>query len=220
VPYRVAKPPLYGQLFFNDQNDLEGWSEGYWINTSNAQNALDTLVDEILVARMRMMPADFRCIMARVHDTTMRGGVLVETRSTPLFVKVNFSIFSGQSIGARDDRLVIWAKQITGNPKVHAVRPIHGLPGGIFSVQGSARDIKTPNANWDQACNRYENVLKANCSLVHLVTKFVPVPPAKIKDGDHDTVTAENITAVNFPSTARYRKTGRPFGLLQGRRAK
>jgi len=219
MPYKVEAPvgaagtgPYWGCLKINDVSDIEGWSEGYWINKPNPTAALEYLMDKVWDTRRGLLSEDCELVEANVSSTNVKGD------STPEFpkgalVEGKWNVATGDFTKAMPNNICLWLRLYTSNPLVRAVRPLHALPGLIFDQKANEVRKTKVMAAWTAQLAKYEAMLEEG------VVELVKRTAVGGGPNNSDTIVHFPITSVVVPTKTRYRKVGRPFGLLQGRRA-
>lgn len=209
MPYKVTAPPLYAQFLINDDGDIEGWSEGYWLDFSDYEACLNYALKTLWPARRGLLPDDSNLFAIRVSATNKKGDVytkfpIIDPKNPP-----SWNIATGEEGKSMPNNLVLWLRQFTANNQVRAVRPLHGLPYNTLESGVKAREF-FDSAEWKAQFAKFHAVMTGG--KVFLVSELqidpLPAPKTQIKSA---------ITRMEAPRDMRYRKTGRPFGLLRGR---
>lgn len=153
---------LYGQLFINDPGDNDGWSEGYYMKTPDAQTAFDGLVDQIYPKRRVMLGPEYKLVHARVSNCSIRGDAF--TAPLPAEPKMNWGLFASEPGYGAPNNLVLSYTLEAANPAFKSHRPLHGLPNARINRTEDSR-LFLPGPFWDSAFLPFIDVLKDLCQL-------------------------------------------------------
>lgn len=221
MPYRIGTPPLFGTVFIEDTNDREGWSESYWVNKGDYGAALEALT-RIWNKRRQLLPDDFLLSGFRVSSTLVKGDSKVlfpSFAANSPYARGSWNDKANDDVQSMPNNTCLFYR-MEGSPggglgSRHVTRPLHGLPQSLFGAledsSSGNRDITAKGVLWKRLQEEFAEVLKKECLIV-LKKTGAPDPP------DIDPVHRVTIDTVQFPLRARYRKIGRPFDLLRGRR--
>jgi hypothetical protein len=181
-------------IFFQSE-DEEGWSEGFYISSTDLAAAAGTLAS-IIPLRAAMMDPHFSMIYSRVSDVEVKGDSLVAPSIT--FPVVGTLTDAGDQLEANTALNV----EIFASPSVKNRIFIRGL--NIAVIRG--REYLAP-AGFSAAFEAWDLYLTGNGLMCRHRTAVGPPPT-------YDYVAATGIS----PIGATARKPGRPFGLPVGRR--
>ena len=205
MPLRIGAPPYFGQMFFNDTEDADGWSEGYYISgvDDGYASALDALND-LMAARLGLITEEIECVGLRISDATVKNDTVVDLFSDVERQFGSFGVAGDRSLPSDD---CIFYRQesafIAGVP-AHVTRPLHGLPR---KLEDDDRDrlFLWDDPDWQTAWTDF-------------VAKMTDLTWVVKKDGE--SVIARRTLSLQAHRQIRDRKVGRPFGLFRGRTAR
>lgn len=195
--------------FFLDEDDGLGWSEVWYLNTNNFDDAR-TFGRNIAASRLRICSPEIQITFQRVTgnlpaDTQARARQ--QRASTLERVSLNGT---NNPAGGREADLpwtCVKIRYISAVPTVFRTQLTRGLPD-VFYDKGEDKLAKAQVANWLPG---HLGVLVASGAQVRHLNP--PVPPATFR--------VYSYQAVNSGQYEGYtrRATGRPFGLPRGRRS-
>lgn len=197
--YDVEAPPFVVQLFFQTKNG-NGFSETYWVDAENYDNAMDIVLNGagggagLLDTRRALFTDKHKIIYIRVSDATETRDTIVrmpdETDGKGTYVP------AAGDTEADETALLIRINGTENNLPFFDLKPIRLLPEEVCTD-----DVYTPTANWNTAWDAFVDELKSNY-------KAIKGPADNPTDADIDSVQALHLTR---------RKVGRPFGHSAGR---
>jgi len=221
MPYRFGGPPFFGQIFVNDTNDVEGWSEGYYCNGPGFHTAFSQL-EEIWEARRQMLTSDYKLAGLRISDASVAGDSEVDLggptvpSGIPSEVSGALNDYTGYgSEQSAPNNVCLWLRQQAADPRDHTPRPLHGIPMSALVKGPTEAGVRQRKklSTWDKLLTTYCRKLINLTQIVKMVTK------GGGPGGLTDIVRKAPIVSFEIPLVTRYRKVGRPFRLLQGSRA-
>jgi len=212
MPYRIAPPPLFGQVYYRDNADGEGWSEGWWINDLNYNTGMDKL-RQVADTMRSLHTEEIQTVYLRISDTRIRGDVVIADSGLGTGAG-SFTVASGQPRGSTPSpatfkiRLKGSADLGAGPRPVFATHGFHSIPK-VAIVDGADRVVSTASAWWTYATSLMSTLVSTGW-LLGVAKKPGITPPQYV---------VWNVTDFSFQRYLGNRKTGRPFGLPVGHHA-
>lgn len=214
MPAAIKAPPFFCQAFINDENDDEGWSEGFWLQKATYADALSELL-AFLALRMGTLTPEFIAVYARVSSADIRGDTeaaypggigahgTYKWGSSP----VGDSLPSDECAYIRAEGSVTPVGPPRPNIPVHTIRPIHGIPrNALDPAHDRQLNVFAGSSQYYDALN---NLLKA---WIARGTWYEVSKPATI-----GTPTPWQVTKASVNIFTGRRKVGRPFDASRGR---
>lgn len=188
----------FGKLFFNLSQPISGISEVYPIQATDYAGAIAKL-NAIAVARLALLSDDVHLAYAVVSDSAIRGD----------------SVFVGTHVGESGSYVAGSAPHLTYEPETcllfrlttndatkRGSRKLKFIPANLFTNAG----VYSPYTEWTDALANWQAAVVAGASVAtNLHSTTVPF------------YHFEPITQVTFNRQTSF-KSGRPFGLIPGRR--
>jgi len=167
VPFVGA---LYGQIMYGDAGDPDGWSEGYWINGTNYEEALRVLERAIYPARRALMAQDIRAVGFRVSNTAIIGDAMVSKPAPNDKVPPTFNLKASSDSESLPNGCVIFARFETANLRVRSIRPLHAVPASVVSLVtpfSANRSVTGADSSaYKSLFDKFVQVMIAECGVV------------------------------------------------------
>jgi len=203
----VAVPDgFYGQIFVNDTNDLDGWSEGHYLKSVGGIAGVMDNLRQIWRARKQLLSQEYRAVLLRVSNTNLKGDSLVSVADNTTKAPGFWNNVSSSSAAGLPNNVAVYIRLQNIGTNARSVRPLRGVPSNAVNLSTGGTDGQRAviSAAYEAKLEEYLFVL-SSASFILARTGTPPAP------------SLVPIDRQGYNAVLRYRKTGRPFGLLRGR---